>query len=113
MLPATARTSLTLPDLEPAGTTYEVQVRALTASRLKAPASWSDTGSGTSQPAAAACSILANNGRVTTFLVIPTFSVIRSEKSTSAWPIELYYSDPDGDTLRWGVSSQYPGIARH
>ena len=26
------------------------------------------------------------------------------------WPSEIYFTDPDGDTLSWAVSSQYPGI---
>ena len=99
-LPATT-TTVNLPDLE-AGATYEVQVRALTAK--EGPSPWSETGEGT-----------ANRP--------PVYAVLNGEiiylVNGPGWPvgkrylgnrIAVHYMDPDGDPLRWDVSSQYPGI---
>ena len=98
--------SLTLPDLE-AGATYEFQVRALTALEGEGP--WSDIGSGRANRAPHHA-IYKDNEFEFYFYVTWTRTWIGEEPWVSL-PIELFYTDADGDTLRWGVSSKYPGIA--
>ena len=99
ILPASTL-SVTVPDLE-AGATYDFQVRATTAKEGHGP--WSDSGEGrANRPPHYA----VYNG-VYYFLVNNNQPV---GKTWVGWPIEIYYVDPDGDTLSWDVSSQYPGI---
>ncbi len=99
ILPASTL-SVTVPDLE-AGATYEFQVRATTAKEGHGP--WSDIGSGrANRPPHHA----AHNG-------IYYFYVNNDQPVGETWvslPIELFFADPDGDSLSWDVSSQYPGI---
>ena len=100
-LPATT-TTLNLPDVE-AGATYEVQVRAVTS--LEGAGPWSDTGSGrANRPPQYA---YFGEFRTYYFLVNNNQPV---GKHWVGWPSEIYFTDPDGDTLSWAVSSQYPGI---
>ena len=102
-LPATT-TSMTLPDLE-AGAVYEFQVRALTSEEGEGP--WSDTGSGrANQPPHYA----VWNNQVYFYVNGPGPGLPVGDTTWVSGPIGLYYADPDGDALRWDVSSQYPGI---
>ena len=99
-----AATSITLPDLE-AGATYEVQVRALTSEEGEGP--WSDTGSGRANRPPHH----ASYGGVYYFYVNgPGPGGLAVGDDWVSNPIGLFFADSDGDTLTWGVSSQYPGI---
>ncbi len=108
-------TTFNLPDLD-AGATYEVQVRALT--ELEGPGPWSDIGSArANRPPGYA----VHNGR-SYFLVAappwPVGDIWNTDDAGNAPNVEddsrvgIYYADPDGDTLRWDVSAEYPGVAR-
>ncbi|MYE33176.1 MAG: hypothetical protein F4X80_11125, partial [Chloroflexi bacterium] len=94
-MPATT-TSITLPDLE-AGATYEVQVRALTSEEGEGP--WSDIGEGR-----------ANRPPHTNDWFIVGADVSWGSAKRSPQPLSAYFSDPDGDTLQYPVSSDYPGV---
>ena len=90
-------TSLRLSNLEP-GATYEVQVRARANGDEGDIAPWSDTGSGT-----------ANRPPATTaYTSTATYDVGLTVVSAS--PLSDWFTDADGDTLTYSVSSQYPGI---
>ncbi|MXY98465.1 MAG: hypothetical protein F4Z29_12135, partial [Gemmatimonadetes bacterium] len=95
-------TSLRLPNLE-AGATYEFQVRAGTNEEGVGP--WSDTGSGrANRPPHHA----AFHGGTTYYFLVNNNQPVG--ELWVGWPIEIYFADPDGDSLSWAVSSQYPGI---
>ena len=97
-----AATSIAIPDLE-AGATYEVQVRALTSEEGEGP--WSDIGEGRANrlPHHA-----AHHGGTTYYYLVNNNQPVG--ELWVGWPIEIYFADPDGDSLSWAVSSQYPGI---
>ena len=95
-------TSLRLSDLE-AGAVYEFQVRAGTNEEGLGP--WSDTGSGrANRPPHHA----AHHGGTTYYYLVNNNQPVG--ELWVGWPIEIYFADPDGDSLSWAVSSQYPGI---
>ena len=95
-------TSLTLSDLE-AGAVYEFQVRAGTNEEGLGP--WSDIGEGrANRPPHHA----AHHGGTTYYYLVNNNQPVG--ELWVGWPIEIYFADPDGDSLSWAVSSQYPGI---
>ncbi len=82
-------------DLEP-GAVYDVQIQAIFEGNVDGP--WSNTGSGT-----------ANRPPATTVSSSTrTYSV--GVTVISADPVSHYFTDPEGDTLTYSASSQYPGI---
>ncbi|MDE0004709.1 MAG: fibronectin type III domain-containing protein, partial [Rhodospirillaceae bacterium] len=87
-------TSVTLADRR-AGVTYEAQVRALTS--LEGPGPWSDSGS-----ARANMSPNVTSNKIS--------SQTYPFNTTATAYVDRYFTDIDGDTLTWFVSSQYPGL---
>ena len=102
-LDATA-TSINLPDLE-AGATYEVQVRALTGLEGEGP--WSDIGEGRANRKPQDRIHTINGGA---YIVYVGGGERPVEETYASNPIGNYFTDPDGDTLRWGVWSEHPGV---
>ena len=88
--------NINLPDLD-AGATYEAQVHALT--NIEGPGPWSDIGSGQANAAPHGTTVVLVDGEITWGLVV-----------YSPGPLSDYFGDGDGDTLRYAVSSQYPGL---
>ncbi|MDE0473185.1 MAG: fibronectin type III domain-containing protein, partial [Gammaproteobacteria bacterium] len=93
-------TSLRLPNLE-AGATYEFQVRAGTNEEGVGP--WSDTGSGRANRPP---QYVSHQG--TYYFYVNNNQPVG--KTWVSYNIGTFYADPDGDTLRWDASSQYPGV---
>ena len=103
LLPATA-TTINLPDLT-AGAIYEAQVRAVTSEEADGP--WSDIGEGRANRKPQDRIHTIDGGNYILFVRGGAYPV---EQTYASNTIDTYFSDPDGDTLRWGVWSQHTGV---